>query len=92
MAAQEPYFTIIARHLEARGEHPDDYKLDAIHRQAVYLIRMANELTSAINERATAPVSLKTVLLKESTASGHTDYHRKLAWYCHELAQGRSAP
>ncbi len=87
-AAAEPYFSIIDHHLSQRGQRPDDFEVHAEHRQPCYVVRMAEALQTAINEHAGVPVSLAKVLLIETTASGHVDYHRKLAWYCHELTRG----
>ena len=48
---------------------------------------MCEKLAQACVERGQAGVTIKDVLRLDTMASGHTDYHRKLAPYCRELEQ-----
>lgn len=82
----ECYFAIIDSALKARGRLSDDYVSDPVHREPCYVVRMCESLVTAIGETS---VDLTKVMRMERCASGHTDYHTKLALYCRELKRGQ---
>ena len=81
----QPFFGAIAECLESRS--PDAFKADPTHKVPVFVARMCERLAAMCTEYGVAPISVKDVLLQESMASGHSDYHRKFALYCRELAK-----
>jgi len=81
----EPYFGIIQRALDARGSKPDDWQQDKALGVNVYIARMCDALAQACRDRGATDVTMLDVVRQDAMASGHTDYHRKLALYCFEL-------
>ncbi len=81
----EPYFDVIDAALKARGRAADDRDTDPEHRVPRYVVRMCESLVAAIGEPS---VDIAKVLRMERCASGHIDYHTKLALYCLELKRG----
>ena len=81
-ADMRPYFDLIDDALNAT---PRDYSTDPEHDIPAYIRRMCERLLVRIRaDRADA--TLKEVLVAECQASGHTDYHRRLARACVEIA------
>jgi hypothetical protein len=87
----QPYYGLIDSALSARNAASGDYDTDAEHRVPVFVSRMCATLAATCADRAGASVPVGDVLRVESMASGHSDYHRKLALYCRELEQRFSA-
>ena len=85
----EPYYSIILRHLDARGSRKDDYLPSSTHGLDNYTKRMLEECLNEIN-RSNPGVTLADAAKKESLAVGHSDYHRKAALYMYELEKGIS--
>jgi hypothetical protein len=86
----QPYYDLIESALSACTPAGGDFDFHAEHRVPNYVSRMCIALAAVCTQRAGLPVEVKDVLRVESSASGHTDYHRKLALYCRELEQRAS--
>lgn len=85
--ALQPYYSLIDEALSARSASSGDFETDREHGVPVFVSRMCEKLAQACVERGQAGVTIKDVLRLDTMASGHTDYHRKLALYCRELEQ-----
>lgn len=83
----QPYYGLIDEALSARSASNGDLKTDREHRVPVYVSRMCAKLAQACVARGRPDVTIKDVLRLDMLASGHVDYHRKLALYCRELEQ-----
>jgi len=86
----EPYWSIIDAALANRRSEPMDGLEDKVHKVPVYVVRMCESLAKAIKANGNPDVTVAEVISVELNASGHSDYHRKFALYCFELAQKKS--
>jgi hypothetical protein len=84
---REPYYSIISKHLSARGSKKDDYEMDLLTVLDNYTKRMLEECLAVI-QQVRPEVTLADVARRERLAVGHCDYHRKAALYMHELEKG----
>ena len=83
----EPYFSIIGHALASRSNN--EFELDG-KGQSMFLLALCRDLATACATAGAFHVSPDDIACVETMASGHSDYQRKLALYCHELATGRS--
>lgn len=83
----EPYWSIIDAALAKQRSEPVDLHEDKVHKVPVYVVRMCESLVKAIKANGNPDVTVAEVISVELNASGHSDYHRKFALYCFELAQ-----
>lgn len=86
----EPYWSIIAKALECRGTLADDYARHPEHSASKYLVRMCEELTTAVHKHGNPDATLSEMLRLEATCTG-ADYHHKLALRSRELARRAAA-
>ena len=89
--ALQPYYGLIDEALSARSASNGDFETDSEHGVPVFVSRMCAQLAKACAERGQAGVTIKDILSLDTMASGHTDYHRKLALYCMELERNGPA-
>jgi hypothetical protein len=85
--ALQPYYSLIDEALSARNASNGDFETDREHGVPVFVSRMCAKLAEVCVERGQTAATIKDVLRLDAMASGHTDYHRKLALYCRELEQ-----
>ena len=79
---------IIGDALRRRGSESDDYHVRPLQETGfgipMYALRLCRRLHAIIGRE---DVSLRDVVMADTCASGHVDYHRKFALYCAELAE-----
>lgn len=82
-ADMRPYFDLIDEGLSA---HDKDFSPDLEFNIPTYIRHMCERLLARI--RADRPeATMNEVLVAERCASGHTDYHRRLARDCAKIAR-----
>jgi hypothetical protein len=86
----EPYGSIIESAMLKRGTQVGDRKIHPVHKQPEYLVRLCSVLASKIQASGNPSVTLEDVLRVERSACGHSDYERKFALYCSQLAEQRA--
>tara|TARA_B100001105_G_scaffold140966_2_gene112947 strand:- start:2728 stop:3033 length:306 start_codon:yes stop_codon:yes gene_type:complete len=85
--ALQPYYDIIKAALNSRSASKGDFNRDQEHGVPVFVSRMCKQLAEVCVERGQRATTIKDVLRLDMLASGHSDYHTKLALYCRELEQ-----
>lgn len=88
--ASIPFAVIIKEGLDFRKkEKIISYLLDNRNGNMYYYIsRMIENLLVEI-QKTNANITFKDVEIADRNASGHSDYHRKFAFYCLQLSQGK---
>lgn len=86
----EPYKTVIAAALQARGSQIDDFTRHPMRHEPNYVVRMCEKVRDLV-ERRGGRATLESIMRVERCASGHADYHAKFALYCAELEVGARA-
>lgn len=81
----EPYASVIDSALSQRRQ-PGSMAQHPVYREPVYVVRMCEALAAKIRGAGNTKVDIQDVLKIERTACGHSDYARKLALRCAELA------
>lgn len=84
-----PYYDVIDRHLQNHPSKSDDhYKLD-MNGTMAYVRTMLEDLVKIIAPQASSyqrDVIYERLRQADTSASGHTDYHRKMAFQAAEIA------
>lgn len=83
----KPFYEVIGTALRARGSVVGDFAKDPKYNECCYVVKMCQRLVELI---ARPDVGLEEVMRVERSASGHSDYQRKFAFYCYELQIGKS--
>lgn len=86
--AVQPYYGLIFDALTSRSTDRGDYDRDPEFGVSKYVSTMCAQLAQTCTQRrgdGQPPVFVRDVLRVESFASGHSDYHPKLALYMREL-------
>jgi len=87
----QPYYSLIDDALSTRNACNGDFETDREHGVPVFVSRLCAKLAETCVARSQAPVTIKDVLRLDAMASGHIDYHSKLARYCLELEKRGNA-